>query len=79
MALDMSSAVSATGVFSQWRSRVRSNSSSAAPQSGDWVTLREPVGPFAHTEALLLCQQAGDWVVWIPEHGEATVSPRQFA
>jgi hypothetical protein len=37
-----------------------------------WINLRELLNPFSFDEALLLCQLSEDeWLVWIPDHGEA--------
>jgi hypothetical protein len=39
-----------------------------------WVKLTELPSPFAHEEALLLCQHSvTEWVVWIPDFGEAII------
>ncbi|HEY9735632.1 MAG TPA: hypothetical protein V6D06_05090 [Trichocoleus sp.] len=75
MTLDISTTSS---IPSQWQPSGWSASAERVLQPGDWVTLREPISPFNHREALLLCRQVGDWVVWIPDHGEATMSPSQF-
>ncbi|ACK69906.1 hypothetical protein PCC7424_1464 [Gloeothece citriformis PCC 7424] len=41
------------------------------PQPGMWIPLEELPSPFAHDEALLLCQLSKNrWVSWIPDHGE---------
>jgi hypothetical protein len=48
-------------------------------QPGAWVALMEAFTPYSHDEALLLCQHSPDeWVVWIPDHGEAILHYRQF-
>ncbi|WP_013320558.1 hypothetical protein [Gloeothece verrucosa] len=41
------------------------------PQPGMWIPLEELPSPFAHDEALLICQLSKhQWISWIPEHGE---------
>lgn len=48
-------------------------------QPGRWVQLLELPSSLSFDEALLLCQSSDDqWVVWIPEHGEATLRNHQF-
>ena len=48
-------------------------------QPNTWVRLLVSLNPFAHDEALLLCQEsASDWVAWIPNHGEAILQVNQF-
>ncbi len=48
-------------------------------QASTWVQLQEPPSPYSHDEALLLCQHSDtEWVVWIPEYGEAIVHQSQF-
>lgn len=40
-----------------------------------WVHLQELPSPYSFSEALLLCPQGeNQWVVWIPDHGEAVLS-----
>ena len=49
------------------------------PQPNTWVQLLELLNPFCHDEALLLCQESNsEWVVWIPDHGEAVLHVSQF-
>ena len=49
------------------------------PQPNTWVQLLERLNPFCHDEALLLCQESdSEWVVWIPDHGEAVLHVSQF-
>jgi hypothetical protein len=37
-----------------------------------WIKLSELPSPYAHDEALLICQHSpSTWIVWIPDHGEA--------
>jgi hypothetical protein len=39
-----------------------------------WVKLTKFPSPFAHDEALLLCRHSEtEWVVWIPDFGEAII------
>lgn len=48
-------------------------------QPGMWVKLLELPSPFSFDEALLLCQSEGSqWIVWIPDCGEAAIDTRQF-
>lgn len=49
------------------------------PQPNTWVQLLELPHPFAHEEALLLCQHSeSEWVAWIPDFGEAILNTKQF-
>jgi hypothetical protein len=44
-------------------------------QSGDWVNLPMLPSPYSYSEGLLLCEiEAGQWLVWVPDYGELTVS-----
>ena len=44
-----------------------------------WVRLLEFLNPFCYEEALILCQHSdSEWVVWIPDHGEAILHSDQF-
>jgi hypothetical protein len=44
-----------------------------------WVKLLELPDPYSHDEALLMCEYPdGNWSVWIPNFGEAVLSPYQF-
>lgn len=44
-------------------------------QANTWVHLQELPSPYSFSEALLLCPQGeSQWVVWIPDHGEAILS-----
>jgi hypothetical protein len=48
-------------------------------QSNSWVKLSELPNPYSFDEALLLCQVSRDqWLVWIPDHGEAQLHISQF-
>ncbi|WP_256678152.1 MULTISPECIES: hypothetical protein [Fischerella] len=39
----------------------------------------ELLNPYSFDEALLLCSISQDeWIAWIPDHGEAVLSTRQF-
>jgi hypothetical protein len=43
-------------------------------QPNIWMKLTQLPHPFAHDEALLLCQHSPTaWVVWIPDYGEAII------
>ena len=46
-----------------------------------WVKLVAPLNPYCHDEALLLCQASdseGNWIAWVPDHGEAILHVSQF-
>ncbi|QMS87657.1 hypothetical protein HUN01_08720 [Nostoc edaphicum CCNP1411] len=46
----------------------------------NWVNLLRLPNPFSFDEALLLCPVSADeWLVWIPDHGEAILNIRQFS
>lgn len=48
-------------------------------QPSTWVKLLELPNPYSDDEALLLCQHSDqEWVVWIPNHGEAILHSSQF-
>ncbi len=47
--------------------------------AGQWVQLLTLPNPLSSDQALLLCPCGADqWVTWVPDHGEAVVSRRQF-
>ncbi len=53
------------------------------PQSfaaiGLWVKLRQAPGAFSSDTALLLCVlDPGQWLAWVPDHGEVTLDPGEF-
>ncbi|MDY6781411.1 MAG: hypothetical protein SW833_02455 [Cyanobacteriota bacterium] len=51
----------------------------AFPRANQWVRLLELPHPLSYDEALLLCQQSEEeWVVWIPDCGEAILKTTQF-
>lgn len=40
-------------------------------QPGEWLNLEELPSPFAHNQALLLCEVSSHkWITWIPNYGE---------
>ncbi|MBG1244749.1 hypothetical protein [Nostoc sp. NZL] len=44
-------------------------------RNSTWVTLLQLPNPFSFDEALLLCPVSADeWLVWIPDHGEAILN-----
>lgn len=44
-------------------------------QPGQWLILEKVPSPFAHAEALLICQLSPrEWLTWIPEYGEYLLS-----
>ncbi|MBW4636297.1 MAG: hypothetical protein KME30_31790 [Iphinoe sp. HA4291-MV1] len=48
-------------------------------QAYSWVKLLELPNPYSFDEALLLCQVSQqEWLVWIPDHGEAQLHVSQF-
>jgi len=51
----------------------------ASPQPDAWVQLLDFPSSWGHDEALLLCQHSDrEWVVWVPELGEAILHASQF-
>ncbi len=56
--------------------------SNESPQSfaaSSWVKLLQLPNPFSFEEALLLCPVSEDeWLVWIPDHGEAVLHNKAF-
>ena len=57
----------------------RTEESNYQLQPNTWVQLLELLNPFCHDEALLLCQESdSEWVVWIPDYGEAVLHVSQF-
>lgn len=54
-------------------------SKSIQPQPDDWVQLLNFPSFWDFEQALLLCQKSdSEWIVWIPEYGEATLHVNQF-
>lgn len=52
---------------------------SAPLAAGQWVQVLDLPNPFSSNQALLLCPCGPDqWVTWVPDHGEAVLSRRQF-
>jgi hypothetical protein len=48
-------------------------------KASTWVDLLQLPNPYSFDEALLLCPVSEDeWLVWIPDHGEALLHRRQF-
>jgi hypothetical protein len=44
-------------------------------QAGDWINLPMLPSPYSFSEGLLLCEiESGQWLVWVPDYGELTVS-----
>ncbi len=44
-----------------------------------WVKLLELPNPYSQDEALILCKYSeSEWVVWVPDHGEAIINNSQF-
>lgn len=48
-------------------------------KASTWVELLHLPNSFSFNEALLLCPVSEDeWLVWIPDHGEALLHTKQF-
>lgn len=44
-----------------------------------WVQLAVLPNPYSHDQGLLLCRHSDDeWLVWIPDHGEAVLHRSEF-
>jgi hypothetical protein len=44
-----------------------------------WVRLAALPSPYSHDQGLLLCRHSDDeWLVWIPDHGEAILHRSEF-
>ncbi len=42
-----------------------------ALEPGKWLKLETLPSPFAHDEALLLCEiSSRQWITWVPDYGE---------
>ncbi|MFH7030457.1 MAG: hypothetical protein ACHBN1_35135 [Heteroscytonema crispum UTEX LB 1556] len=68
-------AVQATRENQDWSSQFYENRKQQNIQTGDWVKLSLLPNPYSFDEALLLCQLSNDeWLVWIPDHGEAVLT-----
>lgn len=49
------------------------------PKARTWVKLRERVCDYSSDEALLLCEEAnGQWLLWVPDFGVATLGREQL-
>jgi hypothetical protein len=49
------------------------------PTGRTWVKLRERVSDYSSDEALLLCEEAdGQWLIWVPDFGVATLGREQL-
>lgn len=49
------------------------------PKVRTWVKLRERLSEYSCDEALLLCEEAnGQWLLWVPDFGVATLSREQL-
>ncbi|MGI0492959.1 hypothetical protein ACN4EG_14340 [Alkalinema pantanalense CENA528] len=47
--------------------------------SNRWVKLKAQLSEYSFDEALLLCEcPDGRWIAWVPDFGEACLSPEQF-
>jgi hypothetical protein len=67
----------------RWNLDVTNKSySNESPQSfaaSSWVKLLQLPNPYSFEEALLLCPVSDEeWLVWIPDHGEAILHHRAF-
>lgn len=48
-------------------------------EADTWVKLLAVPSPYSYDEALLLTESsAQEWLVWIPDHGEAILNTSQF-
>lgn len=62
-----------------WSSQSHLKESGHNFQANSWVKLSELPNPYSFDEALLLCEVSRDqWLVWIPDHGEAQLHISQF-
>lgn len=49
------------------------------PKARTWVKLRERLSDYSCDDALLLCEEAhGQWLLWVPDFGVATLSREQL-
>jgi hypothetical protein len=65
--------------FQNWSSKSESGTTEPEWHASTWVQLKERPSLYSHDEALLLCQHSDtEWVVWIPEYGEAILDRCQF-
>ncbi len=56
-------------VFKYW------DNSSYHLEVGHWIKLTDLPSEMSYDEALLLCQKSDhEWVVWIPDYGEAIIT-----
>lgn len=52
---------------------------SQATTPAAWVQLAALPNPYSHDQGLLLCRHSDDeWLVWIPDHGEAILHRSEF-
>ncbi|MBC8121501.1 MAG: hypothetical protein H7Y22_06645 [Gemmatimonadaceae bacterium] len=59
-------------------SRSASSENTFAPQARQWVKLRDRLCDYSDDQALLLCEEDGRWVVWVPDHGVAVLEREQL-
>jgi hypothetical protein len=61
------------------RSVNATNPSQQASSPNTWVRLAVLPNPYSHNQGLLLCRHSDDeWLVWIPDHGEAILHRSEF-
>ncbi len=49
------------------------------PMQRQWVQLRDRCSEYSFDQALLMCETSkGDWIAWVPDHGEVTLARYQF-
>jgi len=54
-------------------------SASQATSPAVWVHLAALPNPYSHDQGLLLCRHSDDeWLVWIPDYGEAILHRSEF-
>lgn len=49
------------------------------PMPRQWVQLRDRCSEYSFDQALLMCETSnGDWMAWVPDHGEVTLARYQL-
>lgn len=49
-----------------------------APRARQWVRLRDRLCDYSDDHALVLCEDDGRWVVWVPDYGVAVLEREQL-
>lgn len=61
------------------RSSDRTNIAEPSSSPAIWIKLAVLPNPYSHDHGLLLCRYSDDeWLVWIPDHGEAVLHRSEF-